>query len=247
MLARSIARRFDLEFVAIALPRAGDWDVFEAGAATIALDTRRALHGLRRRPDLARVRRVRADLCRSPDDGGRRSHGSARPAAGRDQADRPARRGRPADRAGHARHARRRGRDRDRARAVSRGTEGGRADPPERGVEDGAAGIARPRSAHAAHGHSRRGQQHQGIVADRGRPAGADGPDSVGSRAPDAAVPEHPRDGAHRRRRDRRRSALGAPLGDRRRGTRPGRADAAAAHTGRERRCRTCRCASTRG
>ena len=40
MLARSIARRFDLEFVAIALPRSGDWDVFEAGAVTIALDKR---------------------------------------------------------------------------------------------------------------------------------------------------------------------------------------------------------------
>jgi two-component system sensor histidine kinase KdpD len=40
MLARSIARRFDLEFVAVALPRAGDWDVHEAGAATIALDRR---------------------------------------------------------------------------------------------------------------------------------------------------------------------------------------------------------------
>jgi two-component system, OmpR family, sensor histidine kinase KdpD len=40
ILARSIALRFDLEFVAIALPRASDWDVFEAGAGTIALDTR---------------------------------------------------------------------------------------------------------------------------------------------------------------------------------------------------------------
>ena len=40
MLARSIARRFDLEFVAVALPRAGDWDVHEAGAATIVLDRR---------------------------------------------------------------------------------------------------------------------------------------------------------------------------------------------------------------
>ncbi len=39
-LARAIARRFDLEFVALALPRAGDWDVYEAGAATIAVDTR---------------------------------------------------------------------------------------------------------------------------------------------------------------------------------------------------------------
>lgn len=39
-LARSIARRFDLEFVAIALPRSSDWEVFEAGARTIALDKR---------------------------------------------------------------------------------------------------------------------------------------------------------------------------------------------------------------
>ena len=32
VLARSIARRFDLEFVAIAVPRGGEWDIFEAGA-----------------------------------------------------------------------------------------------------------------------------------------------------------------------------------------------------------------------
>ena len=35
VLARTIARRFDLEFVAVAVPAAGDWDVFEAGARTI--------------------------------------------------------------------------------------------------------------------------------------------------------------------------------------------------------------------
>jgi two-component system sensor histidine kinase KdpD len=40
ILARSVARRFDLEFVAIALPRSGDWDIFEAGARTIELDRR---------------------------------------------------------------------------------------------------------------------------------------------------------------------------------------------------------------
>jgi two-component system sensor histidine kinase KdpD len=49
ILARLVARRFDLEFVAIALPRsrpegdgppaAIDWDVFEAGPAHVALDT----------------------------------------------------------------------------------------------------------------------------------------------------------------------------------------------------------------
>jgi two-component system sensor histidine kinase KdpD len=40
MLSRAIARRFDLESVAIALPRSSDWDVFEAGTVTIAIDKR---------------------------------------------------------------------------------------------------------------------------------------------------------------------------------------------------------------
>jgi two-component system, OmpR family, sensor histidine kinase KdpD len=40
ILARSLARRFDLDFAAIALPRAGDWEIFEAGAQSVALDTR---------------------------------------------------------------------------------------------------------------------------------------------------------------------------------------------------------------
>jgi len=39
VLARSLARRFDLDFAAIALPRAGDWEIFEAGSQTVALDT----------------------------------------------------------------------------------------------------------------------------------------------------------------------------------------------------------------
>ena len=39
ILARSLARRFDLDFAAIALPRAGEWEIFEAGES-IALDTR---------------------------------------------------------------------------------------------------------------------------------------------------------------------------------------------------------------
>lgn len=40
VLARTIVRRFDLEFVAIALPRGTEWDVFEAGVRTVALDPR---------------------------------------------------------------------------------------------------------------------------------------------------------------------------------------------------------------
>ena len=36
-LARAISRRFDLEFVALAVPREGEWDVYEAGARPIDL------------------------------------------------------------------------------------------------------------------------------------------------------------------------------------------------------------------
>jgi two-component system sensor histidine kinase KdpD len=39
ILARSVARRFDLEFVAIALPRDQEWDVFQGGATTLPLET----------------------------------------------------------------------------------------------------------------------------------------------------------------------------------------------------------------
>jgi two-component system sensor histidine kinase KdpD len=46
ILARTISRRFDLEFVAIALPRAGEWDVYEAGVRTIALDARELSNAL---------------------------------------------------------------------------------------------------------------------------------------------------------------------------------------------------------
>jgi len=37
-LARSVARRFDLSYVAIALPRSTGWELFEAGPLTISLD-----------------------------------------------------------------------------------------------------------------------------------------------------------------------------------------------------------------
>jgi two-component system sensor histidine kinase KdpD len=40
VLARSIARRFDLEYVAVAVPREDDWNVYEAGSRTIELDKR---------------------------------------------------------------------------------------------------------------------------------------------------------------------------------------------------------------
>jgi two-component system sensor histidine kinase KdpD len=39
-LARAVSRRFDLEFVALAVPRQGDWDVYQGGARAIELDKR---------------------------------------------------------------------------------------------------------------------------------------------------------------------------------------------------------------
>jgi len=39
-LARAISRRFDLEFVALAVPQEGDWDVYQAGTRPVELDTR---------------------------------------------------------------------------------------------------------------------------------------------------------------------------------------------------------------
>ena len=43
-LARSVARRFDLEFVAVALPRDGGWHVHQAGAYALDLDERQLSH-----------------------------------------------------------------------------------------------------------------------------------------------------------------------------------------------------------
>ncbi len=40
VLARSVARRFDLDFVAIALPRSDDWEIVDAGPKRVPLDSR---------------------------------------------------------------------------------------------------------------------------------------------------------------------------------------------------------------
>ena len=160
-LARSIARRFDLDFVTIALPRAGTGTVFEGGPATIALDTYSpaACH----RSDLARIRRLMRKLCTVT--------GSI-PAVIATIRLVPLRVGTKA--VGLLAAA---------GRAVEAGTldalggvvaiaieraqfleelKTGGDHTAERGVEDGAAGVARTRSAHAAHRHSRGGDQPRG-------------------------------------------------------------------------------------
>src|SRR6266545_4221410 len=48
VLTRFIARRFDLDYAAICLPRAGDWDIYQAGSFELTLDhapLRRAFEG----------------------------------------------------------------------------------------------------------------------------------------------------------------------------------------------------------
>ncbi len=44
VLARSIARRFDLDFIAVAVPRHDDWEMYEAGEKTIELDRHQLSH-----------------------------------------------------------------------------------------------------------------------------------------------------------------------------------------------------------
>jgi two-component system sensor histidine kinase KdpD len=46
VLARSVARRFDLDFVAVALPHESDWNVFESGARHVDLDRRELTQAL---------------------------------------------------------------------------------------------------------------------------------------------------------------------------------------------------------
>jgi len=42
---RFVARRFDLDFAAICLPRANDWDVYEAGTLSLTLDKHQLSRG----------------------------------------------------------------------------------------------------------------------------------------------------------------------------------------------------------
>ena len=70
--------------------------------------------------------------------------------------------------------------------------------------------------------------------------------DSRGIRAPVAPVREHPRDGAHRRRRGGHRIPVGASVGDRHRGARPGGARASRPHARGRRSATTRRCGSIR-
>ena len=172
VLARSIARRFDLEFVAVALPRDGDWDIHRGRRPHDRARHARAVKRVRGGPGLARVRRLRPDLRRPPDD--RRStaatSGSCRCGSGTRPIGILAAAGRPVEPGTLETLGRTSSRSRSSARTSSK-SEGRRADAAERAAEDRAPGLARPRPADAADGDSRRGQQPQGARADRRGPS----------------------------------------------------------------------------
>jgi two-component system sensor histidine kinase KdpD len=63
-LARAVSRRFDLEYLAIALPAGDTWEI-SAGAEDVTLDPKQPLRRCRR-ADHPRVRRLLAHLCRAP-------------------------------------------------------------------------------------------------------------------------------------------------------------------------------------
>ena len=203
-----------LDYVAICIPHGAEWRVFEAGSPSLTPEPGElsAAASPRRRRTAASGERVGAAL---------------RAAAARRQVDRPARRGGTPERERDARRGRRPHRHRHRAGAVSRRSKSRRHGAPGRSAEVGAARLARPRSANAADRDPRGRQQPAGVVARRTGAARAERPDPDRGRSADAPVPEHPRDGAHRCRRDHRGHALGVAVGNHRGGAQPRRAGAA--------------------
>jgi two-component system sensor histidine kinase KdpD len=113
--ARYIARRFELDQVAICLPGLERWAVHAAGPAIPGLTDERLNVVLARAQGTLEF------------DADARSYGGHH--ARRHDGGRPAASGRPADRAGDTRRAGRRGGDCGRARSLPGGTEGGRSRP----------------------------------------------------------------------------------------------------------------------
>ena len=226
VLARSVARRFDLEYVAVALPRADEWDIFEAGARTIALDRRE-------------LTKAFASAQTSLEfDAYARTYAGHRTMTVDEQVVRlvPLRVGtKPIGILAAA------------GREVEAGTldtlAGVVAIAIERAqfLEERKAGELTRQSEQlktallASIGHDLRTPLTAIRIAASNIQAPEIAPDERFGQADlilseverlTPPVPECPRDGANRRRRDRHRSAVDAPVRDRRRGARPGRADA---------------------
>ena len=89
-LARSIARRFDLPYVALALPRGSSWELFEGGPLAITLDQSQlslAFAGAQSGLEFDAAERTYSG---HRDDDGRRTLGAPGPVARWHQGDRPA-------------------------------------------------------------------------------------------------------------------------------------------------------------
>ena len=164
-VARAIARRFELDFVGVALPASGEWRVSQSGASRIELDPTQlstafaaaqaalefdahARTYVGHRTMVVAGRTVRLVPLRV----GTKPVGLLA-AAGRDI------------RPWHARRAGWRRGHRHRESAAPGRSPGRRADAPERRAEDRAARVPRSRSADAAHRDPHRGQQPPGAVA----------------------------------------------------------------------------------
>ena len=98
-LARSVARRFDLAYVAIALPKGTTWELFEAGPLAVTLDRRSCRWRSPARSRASSSTPHERTYSRPSRDHGRRAPDPAGAAARRHQADRPARRDRARRRA----------------------------------------------------------------------------------------------------------------------------------------------------
>ena len=125
VIARAVARRFDLSFAAVAVPRGRDWDIYEAGAQTAGLDHRElttAFAAAQASLEFDAHARTYAGHRTVKVEGGtirlvplRVGH----------EADRDSRGGRAPGRSRDAGHARRRRGDCDRAGEPARGAQGG--------------------------------------------------------------------------------------------------------------------------
>ena len=239
VLARHVARRFELPQVAICLPADHGWRIHQGGSEDVAsivdvLNT--ALAKARGTLEFDARQRAYGGHVRSA---GEQASWSLVPLRHGTKAVGLLAAASPTARHRHARRRRGRRRDRDRTRAVPGRARRRGAGPAEGRPRGDAARVAEPRPAHAADGDPRRRREPARRPAGRGTSrAGRRGHRRAGSA--DAPVPGHPRHGAHRRRGDPRRPAVGHARRCRRRRhrARPARARRTRAARRRRRRSR---------
>ena len=208
-VARYVARRFELETVAICLPTTDGWQVHQGGERSVVPAREHLDRGPRAAPWPTGVRRPSAWYGGHVKLANRDRPGDPRSASTGDEARRDS--GDPGRTAG-SRNARcawgRRG-NRHRARAFSCRTQEGRDAQPAGRPGLCAPRFFQPRSADARHVRPRRGDEPSGCHAVAGGTAGAGRPGASRTGSADATVPRHPRHGARRRGGGQSRPAVG--------------------------------------